>query len=278
MVVLLNFCFLEISQIFLWDTLLFAIGGINWIIYGLVLGFVYSQFISLRCLWNNRIDSLNKLPLICTKELILVLMIYVLRLMAVIILLRVCNLLLLIRIWQLVVPSRAALSLRRDRFSFPITFCLRVPIGWPLRIRKVETGSCLKVLSRLDVVVLLALNAGTHSTNLSHLLFILVENMHLVFIILFHKEHLLVLLIIRWWHCLMRTGLTILLDKHGRVDVVNRTHFILSYVFPLVTIFVKVQIPEILCRVAAWLNLIRTLRCRHLEIVTISKILTVAHI
>ena len=102
--------------------------------------------------------------------------------------------------------------------------------------------------------------------------------MHLVFIILFHKEHLLVLLIIRWWHCLMRTGLTILLDKHGRVDVVNSSHFILAYVFPLVTIFVKVQIPEILCRVAAWLNLISTLRCRHLEIVTISKILTVAHI
>ena len=76
----------------------------------------------------------------------------------------------------------------------------------------------------------------------------------------------------------MRTGLTILLDKHGRVDVVNRTHFILAYVFSLVTIFVEVQISEILSRVAAWLNLIRTLRCRHLEIVTISKILTVAHI
>ena len=215
MVVLLNFCFLEIRQIFLRYALLFTIGGIDWIIYGLILGFVYSQFITLRCLWNNRIDSLNKLPLIWTKELILVLMIHVLRLvLAVIILVWICKLLLLlVRIWQLVVPSRAALSLWRDRFSFPIIICLRIPITWPFRIRKVETGSCLEVLpTRLDIVILLTLNAGSHSTNLSHLLFILVENMHLIFIILFHKEHFLVLLIIRWWHSLMRTGLTILLD------------------------------------------------------------------
>ena len=97
MVVLLNFCFLEIRQIFLRYALLFTIGGIDWIIYGLILGFVYSQFITLRCLWNNRIDSLNKLPLIWTKELILVLMIHVLRLvLAVIILVWICKLLLLL--------------------------------------------------------------------------------------------------------------------------------------------------------------------------------------
>lgn len=200
--------------------------------------------------------------------------------MAVIILIRIYNLLLLIRIWQLVVPSRTGLSLWWDRFSFPI-FSLRIPKAWPFRIRKVETGSCLlEVLStRLDIVVLLTLNAGSsHSTYLSHLLFILVENVHLIFIILFHKEHFLVLLIIRWWHCLMRTSLTILLDKHGRVDVVNRTHFILANVFSWVTIFVEVQISEILSRVAARLDLISTLRCRQLVIVTISKILTVAHI
>lgn len=59
MVVLLNFSFFEIGQIFLRYALLFAIGGIDWIIYGLILSFVYSQFISLRCLWNNRINSLN---------------------------------------------------------------------------------------------------------------------------------------------------------------------------------------------------------------------------
>ena len=52
----------------------------------------------------------------------------------------------------------------------------------------------------------------------------------------------------------------------------------LAYVFSWVTIFVEVQISEILSRVAAWLNLIGTLRCRQLVIVTISKILTVAHI
>lgn len=214
MVVLLNFSFFEICQIFLRYALLFAIGGIDWIIYSLILSFVYSQFITLRCLWDNRINSLNKLPLIWTKELIrvLLLMIYILRLMAVIILVSISNLL-LIRIWQLVVSSRTGLSLWWNRFSFPI-ISLRIPIAWPFRIRKVETGSCLlEVLSRLDVVVLLTLNAGSrHSTYLSHLLFILVENMHLIFIILFHKEHFLVLLIIRWWHCLMRTGLTILLD------------------------------------------------------------------
>ena len=181
------------------------------------------------------------------------------------------------------VPSRTGLSLWWNRFSFPI-ISLRIPIAWPFRIRKVETGSCLLEVvlnanaTRLDIVVLLTLNACSHSTYLSHLLFILVENVHLIFIILFHKEHFLVLLIIRWWHCLMRTGLTILLDKHGRVDVVNRTHFFLAYVFSWVTIFVEVQISEILSRVAAWLNLIGTLRCRQLVIVTISKILTVAHI
>ena len=282
MVVLLNFCFLEISQIFLRYALLFTKGGIDWIFYGLICCFVNSQFISLRYLWNNRINSLNKLPLIWTKELIILVLMIWFRLMAVIILLWICKLLslLLVRIWQLVVPSRATLSLWwPNRFSFSVILCLLIPIAWPLSIWKVETGSCLEVLSRLDVVVLLTLNAGSHSTYLNHLLFILVENMHLIFIILFHKEHFLVCLIICcWWHCLMRTGLTILLDKHGRVDVVNRTHFILAYVFSLVTIFVEVQISEILSRVAAWLNLIRTLRCRHLEIVTISKILTVAHI
>ena len=51
--------FFEIGQIFLRYALLFAIGGIDWIIYGLILSFVYSQFITLRCLWNNRINSLN---------------------------------------------------------------------------------------------------------------------------------------------------------------------------------------------------------------------------
>lgn len=177
------------------------------------------------------------------------------------------------------VSSRAALCLWRNGFSFTITICLLISIGWPLRIWKVETGSCLEILLvRLNIVILLTLNTSSHSTNLNHLLFVLVENMHLIFIILFHKKHFLVLLIIRRWHCLMRTGLTILLNKHGRVDVVYSTHFILTYVFSLVTIFIEVQISKILGRVAAWLNLICTLRCRHLEIVTISKILTVAHI
>ena len=97
----------------------------------------------------------------------------------------------------------------------------------------------MEVLSRLDVVVLLTLNAGTHSAYLGHLLFVLVENVHLVFIIFLHKQHFLILLIIRWWHRLMRTGLAVLLDEHGRIDVIDRPHFLLG-VFSLVAVFVEV--------------------------------------
>ena len=61
----------------------------------------------------------------------------------------------------------------------------------------------------------------------------------LVFIIFLHKQHFLILLIIRWWHRLMRTGLAVLLDEHGRIDVIDRPHFLLG-VFSLVAVFVEV--------------------------------------